>query len=47
MFVGTLVTIASARDDDMNENSLITYSIPDTDLPFGINPFNGEVSYYY
>ena len=44
--VGTLVTIASATDDDADENSLITYSITsEKPLPFEIDPFNGEVRY--
>lgn len=44
LITGTLVTIASATDEDADENALITYSIPDNDLlPFDIDPFTGEV----
>jgi len=42
---GTLVTIASATDADSGDNALITYSLTNSDqLPFQIDPFNGEVS---
>ena len=40
---GTLVTIASATDDDADENAMITYSIANAELPFDIDSFNGEV----
>lgn len=42
--VGTIVHIASARDEDMGDNAVISYSIANlNEIPFQVDPHSGKI----